>query len=139
MPDLSDHGLKPYVLDIEDTTLQNPNFRSTIWTGKHLQLTVMCIPVGGDIGLEIHPDNDQFLRIEQGECRVEMGPEKSKVTFRENATASSGIFVPCGTWHNIINTGKTELKVYTLYGPSHHPAGTIHKTQHDAEIDPREH
>jgi len=139
MTDLSDHGQKPYVLDIEDTTLQNPNFRSTLWTGKHLQLTVMCIPVGGDIGLEIHPDNDQFLRIEQGECKIVMGPKKDELTFSATGSASTGIFVPCGTWHNVINTGDVELKVYTLYGPSHHPKGTIHKTQHDAETDPHEH
>jgi len=139
MTDLTDHGPKPYVLNIEDTTLQNPNFRSTLWTGKLLQLTVMAIPVGGDIGLEIHPTHDQFLRIEQGEGRVEMGPEKTVVTFKEKVGPSSGVFVPCGTWHNVINTGDVELKLYTLYGPADHKAGTIHKTQHDAQIDPNEH
>ena len=139
MPDLSDHGLKPYVLDIEDTTLQNPNFRSTIWTGKHLQLTVMSIPVGGDIGLEIHPDNDQFLRIEQGTGRVEMGPSQTQVTFTSEVEPDSVIFVPAGTWHNVINTGEKDLKLYTLYGPADHLPGTLHPTQHDAENDPNEH
>jgi len=139
MHDLTDHGPHPYVLDAQGTTLDNPNFRSTIWTGKHLQMTVMCIPVGGDIGLEVHPTHDQFLRIEQGEARVEMGPTKDKVTFKEAVKPDMAIFVPCGTWHNIINTGKEDLKLYTLYGPWAHPAGTIHPTQHDAEMDPHEH
>jgi len=139
MVDLTDHGPQPYVLDIEATTLENPNFRSTIWTGAHLQMTVMSIPVGGDIGLEIHEENDQFLRIEQGSARVEMGPAKHEVTFTAEVGPQSVIFVPTGTWHNIINTGEEDLKVYTLYGPAHHPVGTIHPTQHDAETDPHEH
>jgi len=139
MTDLTDHGRKPYVLDIEDITLQNPNFRSTLWTGQNLQLTVMSIPVGGDIGLEVHETHDQFLRIEQGECRIEMGDEKDKVTFCENASANWAVFVPAGTWHNLINTGDVEVKLYTLYGPPAHPEGTVHATQHDAEMDPHEH
>jgi len=139
MADLTDHGPHPYVLDIEDATLSNPNFRSTLWTGKFLQLTVMAIPVGGDIGLEIHPEHDQFLRIEQGTGRVEMGPAQHEVTFAAEVSPDSVIFVPAGTWHNIINTGGVELKLYTLYGPPDHLPGTVHVTQHDAETDPNEH
>ena len=139
MPDLTDHGPQPYVLDIEEATLGNPNFRATLWTGEHLQLTVMSIPVGGDVGLEKHPDNDQFLRIEQGHGRVEMGPAETEVTFTADVTDDWVIFVPAGTWHNIINTGDEDLKLYTLYGPADHLPGTLHKTQHDAEIDPNEH
>ena len=139
MPDLKDHGSQPYALNIEETTLDNPNFRSTLWTGTNLQLTVMTIPVGGDIGLEVHPDNDQFLRIEQGRGRVEMGPTEHEVTFTQPVEGDWGIFVPAGTWHNIINVGDVELKLYTLYGPPDHVHGTLHATQHDAEIDPNEH
>ena len=79
----TDHGKKPYVLDIEAATIENPNFRTTLWTGEHLQLTVMSIPVGGDIGLEVHPDNDQFLRVEQGRGLVQMGPAEDDLPFRE--------------------------------------------------------
>ena len=139
MPDLTDHGPEPYVFDIEEATLQNPNFRATLWTGEHLQLTVMSIPVGGDIGLEVHHDNDQFLRIEQGECRCEMGPVEDEVTFTADVSEDDVIFVPAGTWHNIINTGDVDLKLYTLYGPPDHVPGTLHPTQHDAEMDPNEH
>ncbi|MCL2804094.1 MAG: cupin domain-containing protein [Micrococcales bacterium] len=138
MPDLTDHGPHPHVLDIEKTTLLNPNFRSTLWTGQYLQLTVMSIPVGDDIGLEVHPDHDQFLRIEQGTGRVRMGPTEDEVAFSTEVSADSVIFVPAGTWHDIINTGQAELKLYTLYGPPDHLPGTIHPTKHDAEIDPNE-
>ena len=139
MPDLTDHGPQPYVLDIEETTLTNPNFRATLWTGTHLQLTVMSIPPGGDIGLEVHRDTDQFLRIEQGTGRVEMGPTKTDVEFTEEVRADWVIFVPAGTWHNITNVGSEDLKLYTLYGPPDHVRGTLNPTQHDAETDPHEH
>jgi len=138
MTDLTDHGPEPYVRDIEALTLANPNFRSTIWTGTYLQMTVMSIPVGGDIGLEVHETHDQFLRIEQGTCRTEMGPAEDKVTFAKDVSAHDVIFVPAGTWHNIINTGDVDVKIYTLYGPPNHPKGTIHPTQQDAENDPAE-
>jgi len=139
MVDLSDHGPKPYVLDIEQTTLENPNFRATLWTGQHLQLTVMSIPVGGDIGLEVHHGTDQFLRIEQGKARVEMGPAQDEVDFTAEAGPDSVVFVPAGTWHNLINVGDVDLRLYTLYGPPDHVPGTVHATQHDAETDPNEH
>jgi len=139
MVDLTEHGPKPYVLDIEQTTLENPNFRATLWTGKNIQLTVMSIPVGGDIGLEVHQTHDQFLRIEQGKARVEMGPSETVVDFTAEAEADWAVFVPAGTWHNLINIGDVELKLYTVYGPPDHVPGTLHPTQHDAEIDPNEH
>ena len=139
MTDLTDHGPKPYVLDIEKATLDNPNFRATLWTGAHLQLTVMSIPAGDDIGLEVHPDNDQFLRVEQGRGRVQMGPSQDEVTFTADVEPDWVIFVPAGTWHNVMNTGQTDLKLYTLYGPPDHVPGTLHPTKHDAETDPHEH
>jgi len=138
MPDLTDHGPHPYVLDIEEATLGNPNFRATLWTGAHLQLTVMCIPAGDDIGLEVHPTHDQFLRVEQGAGRVQMGPAQDEVTFTAEVGPSSVIFVPAGTWHDLINTGAEDLKLYTLYGPAAHVPGTLHPTKHDAQIDPNE-
>ena len=139
MSDLTDHGPHPYVFDIEEATLANSNFRATLWTGAHLQLTVMSIPPGDDIGLEVHPDNDQFLRIEQGSGRVQMGPSRDEVTFTAEVEDDSVIFVPAGTWHDIINTGDEDLKLYTLYGPPDHVHGTLHPTKTDAENDPNEH
>lgn len=139
MTDLTDHGPKPYVLDIEAATLANPNFRSTLWTGEHLQLTVMSIPVGGDIGLEVHPENDQFLRLEQGRGLVEMGPAEHDLSFREEVGADWVVLVPAGTWHNITNIGDEPMQLYALYGPPDHVHGTVHPTQADALNDPNEH
>jgi len=139
MPDLTDHGPHPYVLDIEDATEKNTNFRATLWTGTHLQLTVMSIPVGEDIGLEVHHNTDQFLRIEQGTGKVRMGPTETDITFTAEVEPDSVIFVPAGMWHDVINTGEADLKLYTLYGPPDHVPGTLHPTKHDAETDPNEH
>ncbi len=122
-----------WVNDIEKSTLENTTFRTVLYTGKHSQLTVMSIEVGGDIGLEVHPDNDQFLRIEQGTARVEFGPTKDEVAEKHEVQADWALIVPAGTWHNIINTGDTELKVYSIYSPSHHPDGTVHVTRADAD------
>ncbi len=133
-----DRGKEPYVLDIEKRTIDNDNFRTTLWTGNHLQLTVMSIPVGGDIGLEVHPKNDQFLRLEQGKGLVEMGPKKSDLSFRKEVEDDWAILVPAGTWHNVTNIGDEPLKVYALYGPADHVPGTVHPTQADAENDPAE-
>ncbi|MDU5232101.1 MULTISPECIES: cupin domain-containing protein [Actinomyces] len=134
-----DQGKKPYVIDIEKETLDNTNFRTTMWTGEHIQLTVMEIPVGGDIGLEVHEDTDQFLRIEQGKGRCEMGPSKDDLNFVKEVEDDFAIFVPAGAWHNVTNIGEEPLKLYTIYGPADHLPGTVHKTQADAEADPHEH
>ncbi|MBS5825543.1 MULTISPECIES: cupin domain-containing protein [Actinomycetaceae] len=134
-----DQGKKPYVIDIEKETLDNTNFRTTMWTGEHIQLTVMEIPVGGDIGLEVHEDTDQFLRIEQGKGRCEMGPAKDDLNFVKEVEDDFAIFVPAGAWHNVTNIGEEPLKLYTIYGPADHLPGTVHKTQADAEADPHEH
>ncbi|MCL1929634.1 cupin domain-containing protein [Candidatus Saccharibacteria bacterium] len=134
----SDNGPGPYVVNIEKLTLENENFRTTVWTGKNIQLTVMTIPAGGDIGLEVHHDTDQFLRIEQGNCKVEMGSSEDSLDFVQEVEGDWAIFVPAGTWHNVTNTGDAELKLYTVYGPPDHLPGTVHATQEDAENDPNE-
>jgi mannose-6-phosphate isomerase-like protein (cupin superfamily) len=135
---VTDHGQGPYVLDIEQTTIDNDTFRTTLWTGKHLQLTVMAIRPGDDIGLEVHPDNDQFLRLEGGTGRCQMGPAEDDLPFDEQVGDGWAILVPGGTWHNVSNVGQTDLKVYALYGPPDHVPGTIHATHEDAENDPNE-
>lgn len=133
-----DHGKKPFVLPIEQDTLDNPAFRTTVWTGEHLQLTLMSIPVGGDIGLEVHPENDQFLRIERGTGQVQMGPAEDDLDFEREVGADWAVLVPAGTWHNITNVGEEPLQLYALYGPPDHLPGTHHDTQDDAEADPDE-
>ncbi|MDJ1371496.1 cupin domain-containing protein [Gulosibacter molinativorax] len=131
MSEQTDHGPNPYVLNIEDATVANENFRTTQWTGEFLQMTLMSIPVGGDIGLELHTDTDQFLRLEQGRGRVQMGPSEDEVTFEEEVGADWAIFVPRGVWHNVTNIGDEPMKVYSIYAPPHHAPGTVHKTQAD--------
>lgn len=129
----TDNGCNPYVANIEHLTRQNTNFRTAIWTGCHLQMTVMCIPPCGEIGLEIHTDTDQFIRIEQGTAVVKMGEWKDKLSFQKNLCKGDGIFIPAGTWHNIYNVGMKPLKLSSIYAPPNHPKGTIHRTKEDAE------
>lgn len=135
---MEDQGKKPYVADIEKLTLDNTNFRTTVWTGEQLQLTLMSIPPGGEIGLEMHDDTDQFLRVEQGKGRVLMGPAEDDLSFDEQVEDDWVILVPAGTWHNVLNVGDVDLKVYSLYGPPDHLPGTVHATKADADNDPNE-
>ncbi len=134
-----DHGPKPYVVHVEALTTENTNFRTTAWTGQFLQMTLMSIPVGGEIGLEIHQGTDQFIRIEAGAALVKMGATEETADFTSEAGPDFAIFIPSGMWHNIINTGDTALKVYSIYAPPHHPKGTIHKTSEDALATEAEH
>ena len=130
---LKDFGAEPTVLNIEAYTLSNSNFRTALWTGTYLQATLMTIPVGGDIGLEVHPDVDQFLRIEEGTAKVVMGDTEQSLIFTQTAGKDFAIFVPAGKWHNITNTGDKPLKLYSIYSPVEHPHGTVHRTQEEAE------
>lgn len=134
-----DYGAEPLVIDIEDYTLDNETFRTAIWTGNNLQLTVMSIPVGGEVGLEMHGDIEQFLRIEEGEAEVLMGDEKDKLTFVRKAGDDDAIFVPAGKWHNIINKGDKPLKLYSIYAKPEHPHGTIHKNKAESDAAHHEH
>lgn len=135
---MTDFGPNPYVVDVEKLTVENETFRTAAWTGKNLQMTVMAIQPGDDIGLEVHEDHDQFLRIEQGEARVEMGPSETEL---ETWTAqdNDAIFVPAGVWHNIINTGTDTLKLYSIYAPAEHPHGTVHVDKAEAEAAEHDH
>ncbi len=130
---LKDYGPAPFVINIEDAAKQNNNFRLALWTGCHLQVTLMSINVGEDIGLEMHPNVDQFIRIEQGQGLVEMGDRKDCLNFRRNVCDDFAIIIPAGKWHNLTNTGCVPLKLYSIYAPPEHPHGTIHKTREEAE------
>lgn len=129
---LNDYGSKPFVVNINKVTKQNNTFRTALWTGKHLQVTVMSINVGEDIGLEVHPTVDQFLRVEEGRGIVQMGDEKENLYFQKKVYDDYAIMVPAGKWHNVINTGNTPLKLYSIYAPPEHPFGTVHETKEDA-------
>jgi len=94
----------------------------------------MSIPPGGEVGLELHHDTDQFLRIEQGQCMVQMGRDRRNLNFRQVAFPGFAIFVPAGTWHNITNIGNVPLRLYSIYAPPHHPPGTVHATKAIADM-----
>lgn len=126
---LKDYGPQPFVVNIDEVTKQNTNFRTGLWTGKHFQVTLMSINVGDDIGLEVHPDTDQFIRIEDGQGIVRMGTSRERVDFQANAYDDFAIMIPAGMWHNIINTGNKPLKVYAIYAPPEHPHGVVHVTK----------
>ena len=130
--EIMDYGPEPFVVDISDITEQNDTFRSALWTGDHLQLTLMSIDVNDDIGLERHPDVDQFLRVEEGEGIVLMGDDKDNLDYQERVYDGYAIIIPAGKWHNLINTGDIPLKVYSIYAPPQHPHGTVHETKQDA-------
>ena len=126
---MTDYGPKPFVIDIEKATLNNETFRTALWTGAHLQLTLMKIPVGESIGLEVHPHVDQFLRLEEGQGIVQMGSSQDNLSFTQPAFEDSAIFIPAGTWHNLTNTGNKPIKLYSIYAPPNHLPGTVHETK----------
>jgi len=130
---LQDYGAEPTVLNIDDYTMSNDHFRTVLWTGTKLQVTLMSIPVGGEIGLEQHLDADQFLRIEDGLAKVMMGDTENSLTFVQTAEKDFAIIIPAGKWHNLINTGDKPLKLYSIYSSVEHPHSTVHKTFEEAE------
>jgi mannose-6-phosphate isomerase-like protein (cupin superfamily) len=121
--------MKGYVENIEQETLANADFRRVVYTGKNLQLVLMTLPPGCDIGEEVHEDRDQFFRVEEGEGEIHIDGVANKV---EDDFA---VIVPAGARHNVINTGSAPLKLYTLYGPPEHKHGTVHKDKEQAERD----
>jgi mannose-6-phosphate isomerase-like protein (cupin superfamily) len=122
-----------WIGDIEKRTLDNETFRTVVFTGEDIQLTVMRLAPGEDIGRERHPDRDQFIRIEEGQARVEFGAREDDVDEAHDVSDDWAIVVPAGIWHNVINTGAGELKLYSLYAPPEHPEGAVHRTKKDAE------
>ena len=138
MTDTTDHGPAPFVTNIEQATLANENYRTTLWTGKQMQLTLMTIQPGHDIGLEVHDDHDQFLRIEEGEATVYMGSSEDSLETQK-ASDDDAVFVPAGTWHNLVNSSNSPLKLYSIYAPAEHAHSTVHVTKEDADNDPHEH
>ena len=128
-------GTVPLITNIHNATICNTNFRTTLWTGANLQVTLMCIPPGGDIGLEVHPHLDQFIRIESGQGLVKLGSSRTNLRRCQHVNAGYATVIPAGSWHNLVNVGTMPLHLYSIYAPPEHPAGTTHRTQLDAQRD----
>jgi mannose-6-phosphate isomerase-like protein (cupin superfamily) len=129
----TDFGPRPFVTNMNEAARRNDFFRRALWTGEHLQLTLMSIGVNDIVGLEVHEEVDQFFYIVEGQGMTLMGDTRDCLNFRQNISCGSGIFVPAGIWHNVVNTGRIPLKLFTIYAPPEHPHGTIHRTKADAE------
>lgn len=124
---------KGFVQNLEELTAQNTNFRKVLYTAKHSQLVLMSLKPSEEIGMEVHPDNDQFLRIEEGEGKAII--DGNEQVF----SAGFCVIVPAGSQHNIINTSDLEnLKLYTVYSPAHHRLNVVQATKADAVSDTEE-
>lgn len=132
---IKDIGPQPQSFNIERETNSNANYRSVAWSGRYLQLTLMSIPVGGAIGLEAHPETDQFLRLETGKGHAQMGANKDTLTFDREVSDGWCVLVPAGTWHNITNIGTTPMQVYTIYAPAHHRPDNVQASAAVAQAD----
>ncbi len=128
---IEDIGPNPQSFDLETETIENTNYRTVAWSGKYLQVTLMSIPVGGDIGLEKHPETDQFIRLDKGRGRAQMGLDKDNLTFDQEVADGWCVLIPAGSWHNVTNIGDEPMQVYTIYAPQHHAPGKIHVTKAD--------
>lgn len=123
-----------YILNIEEKTLQNENFREVLYTAQHSQLVLMSLLPNEEIGMEVHEIVDQFIRVESGTGKAILNGEEHELSD------GSAIVVPAGTKHNVINTSTDKkMKLYTVYSPAHHKDGTIHKTKEEAETDSQDH
>lgn len=131
----SDYGPNPLIIDVSCAAKKNSNFRTALWTGKHLQVTLMCIPEGESIGLERHENLDQYFFVESGCARVRMGTCKDALNEGQRATDGTAILIPACTWHNITSIGSGPLKLYSIYAPVQHPFGTVQATKRDAQCD----
>lgn len=123
-----------WVGNIEEATRGNETFRTVLFTGEHAQLTVMSLQRGEEIGWEAHPHLDQFLRVEEGRGRVELGATPDRIDEKRDLHDGWAVVVPAGSWHNVVNTGTGPLKLYSLYAPPEHPPNTVHATKADADV-----
>ena len=119
--------MKGFIADIEAQTIENRDFRRVVYTGEHSQLVLMALPPGEEIGEEVHEDIDQFFRVEKGTGEVMIDGQRTPIED------GSAIVVPSGARHNVRNTGRVPLQLYTLYSPPHHEDGTVQHTKADAD------
>jgi mannose-6-phosphate isomerase-like protein (cupin superfamily) len=132
---IKDIGPEPQSFDLEAATRENRNYRTVAWSGRYLQMTLMSIPAGSDIGLEVHPDTDQFLRLDAGRGRAQIGPAKDQLTFDREVSDGWCVLIPAGSWHNVTNIGDEPMQVYAIYAPAHHQPGKIHTTAAEGAAD----
>lgn len=130
---IRDCGPEPFIVNMDSVAKMNPNYRTALWTGEYLQVTLMSIPVGGNIGVEMHDNLDQFIRIEDGCALVKMGKCKDDLDYQQRVNRNFAILIPACTWHTIINIGRTPLKLYSIYAPPKHPFGVVHRTKEEAQ------
>ena len=123
----------PCVENIAQMALQNTNFRTTVWTGGYAQMTLMCVDNCDELGVEVHPESDQIIRVEQGKACVKMGECKERLHFSQMMCPGEVVFIPAGVWHNIVNMEDAALKLSVIYAKPNHPMGTIHRTKAEAE------
>ncbi len=128
-----------WVGNIEEAAQVNAYFRQVLFTAQHLQLVVMSLEPGEEIGLEMHDHLEQFIRIESGRATVTMGPSEDQIAEAHDIEGDWAVVIPGGTWHNVINRGDGPLKLYTIYAPPQHPDGTVHRTKADAVAAEAEH
>lgn len=131
-PPPKDQGPAPALIPLSSFARENEDFRRTLWTGEHLQLTVMCIPQGEDIGTEIHSHLDQLIRVEEGFAILRFGSCRSGLREMGRMGVGDAVLIPAGTYHNIINAGRGPLRLSSVYAPPAHPRGTVHPTKEDA-------
>lgn len=128
-----------WVDNIEKLTRDNDNFRTEVHTGEHSQLTLMSVPPGGEVGWEAHPHLDQFLRLEAGKARLDFGRTRDAVDESHDIEDDWALIVPAGVWHNVVNTGDVDVKLYSIYSPPEHPEDTVHRTKAEADADEHDH
>lgn len=130
---IKDYGAVPVIFDMEAMTKMNNNFRTALWTGNYLQVTLMAIQPGDDVGVEMHPNLDQFIRIEQGDGIISIGNSMDNLSFTQPVSDDDAIIIPAGSYHNVSNTGDVPMKLYSIYAPPAHPYGTVERTKAEAD------
>lgn len=133
--DITDYGPSPLILNIHDETLRNPSFRTTRWTGQHMQLTLMSIPVDYEIGAETHPNEDQYLCVIDGDGIIYMGDSPYNLFYSHPLDNGCAVLIPANIWHNLINTGDRPLKLYCIYAPVVHQPETVHWTKRESDLE----
>ena len=126
---INEHGGDVYVANIEKAAYNNRNYRESVWTGKYLQMTLMSIPRSQSIGIEMHDDTDQFIRVEHGTALLVIGNDSTCLSDKKKLYKGDAVLVPAGVWHDIMNIGKCPLKLSSIYAPPHHPKCTVEKNK----------
>lgn len=128
-----EHGPGPFAVNVECAAKKNQNYRAAVWTGENLQMTVMSIPTQCETGVEVHPDTDQMLRVEDGQGLVRVGCSEDQLNCKQKLDIGDAVFIPAGVWYNFMNTGECNLKLSSVYAPPEHARGTVHRTKEEAE------